>query len=174
MALLGDVIVDRTRRTEKLALPNSAIPGTSSWTFGNRNAGAGHGIIELAGGADRDACAEHRVVGCVAGAGRAEIEGGVVEGSGRGAGLAGEGCCVVEGSVERAYAVGGGDRDGHAFFGGGVEYLTVVAGGLADQSHQVECEVVRTYHTCFLSQAEVESSWAIETNLGYGVDVGLG
>ena len=89
LALFCDIVVDRTRRTEKLALPDGAIPGTSSRTFRNHNAGTGHGIVELAGGADWDAFAKHRVVGCVAGAGLAEVEGGVVEGSGRGANLAG-------------------------------------------------------------------------------------
>ena len=82
LTLFGDIVVDRTRRTQKLALSDCAIPGTSGWTFWNHNAGANHGIIELTSRADGDAFAEQGVVGCVFGAGRAEVEGGVVEGRG--------------------------------------------------------------------------------------------
>jgi len=51
--------------------------------------------------------------------------------------------------------------------------LAAVAGGLADQGDQVEGEVVGTGHTGLLAQAEVEAGWAVEADLGEGVDIGF-
>ena len=45
---------------------------------------------------------------------------------------------------------------------------------MTDQGHQVELEVIRADYTCFLAKTEVESCWAIETNLGDRVDVRFG